>query len=114
MDPTTFYIDLKSIAGIVALTIVIVQGLKTWFSSVPFLQRAPVALYVVLVSMGLTLFSHDILHWIAGDRWELALQAVVQALVASGVVEWWRAGAKPLEDSNKAREAQDAAFTRKL
>jgi len=102
MDPN-FSIDLKTIAGIVALTIAIVHGLKGWLASVPLLEKVPVAAYVVLVSALLTVLSHDVLHLIGGDRGELLLQAIVQALMASGAVEWWRAGNKPLEDSQRAQ-----------
>ncbi|MGE3840031.1 MAG: hypothetical protein AB7I50_00445, partial [Vicinamibacterales bacterium] len=103
MDPS-FSIDLKTITGIVALTIMIVHGLKGWLASVPLLEKLPVAAYVVLVSTLLTLLSRDVLHLIGGDRGELLTQAVIQALVASGAVEWWRAGAKPLDESTRAQE----------
>lgn len=103
MDPS-FSIDLKTIAGIVALTIAIVHYLKGWLASVPVLEKVPVAVYVVFVSMLLTLLSHDVFHLIAGDRGELLLQALAQALAASGVVEWWRAGAKPLDESQRAQD----------
>lgn len=105
MDPS-FSIDLKTITGIVALTIAIVHGLKGWLARVPLLEKLPVAAYVVLVSCGLTWLSHDALHLIGGDLGELLLQAVVQALVASGAVEWWRAGGKSLEDSQRARQVK--------
>jgi hypothetical protein len=103
MDPS-FSIDLKTITGIVALTIAIVHYLKGWLASVPGLEKLPVAAYVVLVSASLTLLSRDVLHLIGGDRGELLMQAIIQALVASGAVEWWRAGAKPLEDSQRAQD----------
>lgn len=105
MDPS-FSIDLKTIAGIVAVTIVIIQGLKGWLADVPWLRKVPVSAYVVLVSAALTWFSHSVLHWIGGDLGELLTQAVVQALVASGAVEWFRAGAKPLARSTKATDTR--------
>lgn len=105
MDPS-FSIDLTTVTGIVALTIAIVHYLKGWLASVPLLEKLPVAAYVVLVSMLLTLLSHDVLHWITGDRGELLTQAIVQALVASGAVEWFRAGAKPLARSTKATDTR--------
>ena len=63
MDPS-FSIDLKTITGIVALTIALVHYLKGWLASVPLLEKVPVAAYVVLVSCGLTWLSHDVLHLI--------------------------------------------------
>lgn len=104
MDPSVS-IDLTTVTGIVALTIAIVHYLKGWLASVPVLEKVPVAVYVVLVSMLLTLLSRDVLHLIAGDRGELLLQALVQALAASGAVEWWRAGGKPLDASTRAQDA---------
>ncbi len=104
MDPS-FSIDLTTIAGIVALTITIVHGLKGWLASVPLLEKLPVAAYVVLVSIVLTLLSRDVFHLIGGDRGELLMQAIIQALAASGAVEWWRAGVKPLEQSGRAQDA---------
>lgn len=103
MDPS-FSIDLTTVTGIVALTIAIVHYLKGWLASVPVLEKVPVAAYVAFVSMLLTLLSHDVLHLIAGDRGELLMQAIVQALVASGAVEWWRAGSKPLDKSKRAQQ----------
>lgn len=103
MDPS-FSIDLTTVTGIVALTIAIVHYLKGWLASVPVLEKVPVAAYVAFVSMLLTLFSRDVLHLIAGDRGELLMQALVQALAASGAVEWWRAGAKPLDESKRAQQ----------
>lgn len=103
MDPS-FSIDLKTVGGIVALTIMLVHGLKGWLANVPLLEKVPVSAYVVLVSMILTLLSRDVLHLIGGDRGELLMQAFIQALVASGAVEWWRAGAKPLDESARAQD----------
>ena len=85
MDPN-FSIDLKTIAGIVALTIAIVHGLKGSLASVPFFEKVPVAAYVVIVSVALTWLSHDVLHWIGGDLPELLLQAVVLVVVILAVV----------------------------
>jgi len=106
-------IDLKTIPGIVVATIALVHLLKGWLASAPALNRAPVALYVVLVAAGLTWLSHDVLHWLEGDRAQLIAQAVLAALSASGAVEWFRAGAKPLEDSaaaTRTKERRSAAW----
>jgi len=109
MEPS-FSIDLTTVTGIVALTIAIVHYLKAWLVSVPLLEKVPVAAYVVLVSMVLTLLSRDVFHLIAGDRGELLMQALVQALAASGAVEWWRAGSKPLEQSTRAQSKNSGGF----
>lgn len=94
MEPAS--IDLSSVAGIVALTLTIVHYLKAPIGRVPFLQDLPVAVYVVLVSGGLTWLAHDVLHELEGNRTSLITQAIVSAMAASGAVEWWRAGVKPV------------------
>lgn len=99
-------IDLKTIPGIVAVTIMLVHGLKSWLADVRYLRELPVVMYVVAVAGGLTWLSHDVLHWLAGDRAQLIAQAVIAALSASGAVEWFRAGAKPLARSTKATDTR--------
>src|SRR5262245_49461084 len=106
MDAIIPNIDLQSLGGIVAATIVIVQALKGLLASVPALSRVPVSLYVVVISAGLTWFAAAVLHTIDGDLRQLVTQAVLMALASSGAVEWWRAGAKPLADSERARDAR--------
>lgn len=104
MDPIT--IDLTSVAGIVLLTMTIIHWAKGWIGGLPYLQKVPVSAYVVLVSGGLTLLAHDGLGVLTGDRFALLQQAMIQALAASGAIEWWRAGSKPVEESDRARAAE--------
>lgn len=108
MDPT-IQIDLSSIAGIVALTMTIVHFLKPRLGRVQFLQEFPVWLYVVVVSGLLTWFAHDILHKIDGELPALALQAVMSALTASGVIEFWRTKDKPMAETTAAVRARDTS-----
>lgn len=49
--------DLTSIAGIIILTTTIVQGLKTWCSSTPVLNRLPMIFIAVLVACGVAYLS---------------------------------------------------------
>lgn len=95
-------IDLRTIPGIVAVTIMLVHALKSWLADVRYLRELPVAVYVVAVAAGLTWLSRDVLHWLEGDRADLIAQAILAALTASGAVEWFRAGSKPLSQSRKA------------
>src|SRR3990167_1112344 len=104
MAPIT--IDLTSVAGIVLLTMTIIHWAKGWIGGLPYLQKVPVSAYVVLVSGGLTLLAHDGLGVLTGDRFALLQQAMIQALAASGAIEWWRAGSKPVEESERARAAE--------
>lgn len=106
MDPIS--IDLKSVAGIVVATIALVNRLKPWLGQIPRLQRVPVSAYVVVVSAMLTLAVHELTPWLPGDRSDLVLQALGQALAATGLLEWWRSGAKPIAQTHAARMARIA------
>lgn len=102
MDPN----NLRSIGGIALMTIGIVHLLKAMLGGVKYLNQIPTAAYAVLVSAGLTWFSHDVLHWLAGDRVELMTQAILQALVAFGILTapQWK---KPIGDSALASDTRD-------
>lgn len=106
MDPIS--IDLKSVAGIVAATILLVNRLKPWLGQIPRLQRVPVSVYVVIVSVLLTLGIHELTPWLPGDRLNLVLQSLGQALAATGVLEWWRGGMKPIGQTHAARMSRIA------
>lgn len=101
MDPIS--IDLTSVAGIVALTIGIMQYIKGWLGQQPVLKSIPLPAYVVFVSAVLTFAVHEYTTWLPGDTKELLQQAVLQALVASGAFEWFRSGTKPASASTAAR-----------
>lgn len=106
MDPS-ISIDLSSVAGIVALTLMLVHYLKPQLGRITFLQELPIAVFVVLISSGLTWLAHDVLHKLEGDLTSLITQAILSALAASGAVEWWRAGTKPVADSRSAVDARN-------
>lgn len=98
---------LGSIAGIVALTIAIVHILKRQLADVPYLNQVPVLIYALLVSAGLTYAAHAYVHSIEGELPSLMVQAVLQTVLASGVIEQFRSGAKPLADTAVAQRASD-------
>lgn len=104
MDPIT--IDLTSVSGIVLATVTIIHVFKARIGQLPYLRDVPLFVYVVAVSSGLTWLAYDVLHAIDGDRTSLMVQAVLQALAASGAVEWYRAGGKATSDTSKARMAR--------
>ncbi|HEX7769626.1 MAG TPA: hypothetical protein VF422_06320 [Dokdonella sp.] len=108
MDPIS--IDLKSVAGIVALTIGLVQYIKGWLGTKPVLKAIPIAAYVVFVSVALTLGVHQYTPWLPGDEKDLVWQAILQALMASGAFEWIRAGGKPAAATNAARSLNSGGF----
>jgi hypothetical protein len=110
MDPTVS-IDLKSVAGIVAFTILIVNYAKGWLGQQPILKGIPVSAYVVFVSLGLTFGVHEFRPaWLPGDLGDLLSQALMQALVASGAVEWFRHGRKPAAASSAARARRNGGI----
>lgn len=102
MDTSNLTIDLKSVAGIVTLTILLVNYIKGWLGQQPYLRRIPVAAYVVVVSAALTLLVNEF-TLAAGDRGSLLVQTFGQALAASGLLEWLRAGLKPTSATEAAR-----------
>lgn len=110
MDPVV--IDplkaLASVAGIVALTIAIVQRVKMSFGDTPYMKEVPAWAYTVVVSGVLTYLSHSVLHAIEGDVKALLVQAILQALLASGAYEMLRAGNKPISQSTAAFDARFA------
>lgn len=74
-------------AAIVALTVPTVEALKRGLATVPVLEGLPTALYAVLVSIGYTAGARA-LQLLDGDWKALAAQAVLQALVAFGVLTY--------------------------
>lgn len=81
MDPGTEVV----MAAIVTLTVATVEALKRALAKVPVLDSLPTALYAVLVSVALT-YGANVAGLVAGEWNELARQAVVQALLAFGVI----------------------------
>lgn len=97
-------IDLTTIGGIVAATMLLVQALKSALANVRYLNALPVALYAMVVAAGLTWLAHGVLGVLPGDGWQsLAVQAVLASLVASGAWEQARTVGKPLRESTTAR-----------
>src|SRR5688572_26363209 len=102
MDPIT--IDpikaLASITGIVALTIALVHVIKRDLGDKPYFRHVPAWIYAAIVSIALTYLSHSILHTIEGELPALLTQAVLQVIVASGVIDWWKNKSKPIEETS--------------
>jgi hypothetical protein len=93
----------SSIAGIVALTIILVEIVKRSLGSVPWLSRVPTWLYAVVVSAGLTAITHIWFGTLQGNDLELFSQAIGSAAIASGIKEWVGNINKPLSASSAAR-----------
>jgi hypothetical protein len=103
--------DLTSIAGIVAITIVLVEILKRFFGWVqrrsgspvwPILGAAPTWVWAVGVSVLLTVLANRILHVLPGGFWALLVQAIGAAATAGGFVEWRRTGMTSIDESKTA------------
>ena len=93
----------SSIAGIVALTIILVEVVKRSLGNVVWLSQVPTWLYAVLISAGLTAITHIWLGTLQGTDLDLFSQAVGSAAIASGVKEWSGNINKPLAASSAAR-----------
>jgi hypothetical protein len=93
----------SSIAGIVALTIVLVEIVKRSLGSVAWLSQVPTWLYAVLISAGLTAVTHIWLGTLQGTDLDLFSQAIGSAAIASGIKEWLSNINKPLSASTAAR-----------
>lgn len=106
MDPSLEYFS--SVAGIVALTVGITQTLKVALADLAPFNRLPTALYAVIVSMALTYLAHDVLAVLPGELPLLLAQAVVQALMAFGVLTA-PAWGKPIGASRAARETREGS-----
>jgi hypothetical protein len=111
----TPYLDpalLTSIGGIVTLTILFVQVLKRALADVTALKDVPTAAYGLVVSVLLTFVAHRA-HWLEGELVELVFLAVLNTLIAFGVLTApsWK---KPIGESTDAQAARDRArFTSK-
>jgi hypothetical protein len=93
----------SSIAGIVALTIILVEIAKRSLGGVPWLSHVPTWLYAVLISAGLTAITHVWLGTLHGTDLDLFSQAIGSAAIASGIKEWVGNINKPLSASTAAR-----------
>jgi len=93
----------SSIAGIVALTIILVEVVKRSLGNVVWLSQVPTWLYAVLISAGLTAITHIWLGTLQGTDLDLFSQAVGSAAIASGIKEWVGNINKPLAASTAAR-----------
>jgi hypothetical protein len=93
----------SSIAGIVALTIVLVEVVKRSLGSVAWLSQVPTWIYAVLISAGLTAVTHVWFGTLQGDDLALFSQAIGSAAIASGIKEWVGNINKPLSASTAAR-----------
>ena len=93
----------SSIAGIVALTIILVEVVKRSLGNVAWLSQVPTWLYAVLISAGLTAVTHIWLGTLQGTDIDLFSQAIGSAAIASGIKEWISNVNKPLSASAAAR-----------
>ena len=93
----------SSIAGVVALTIILVEVIKRSLGNIPWLSRIPTWAYAVVVSAALTATTHIWFGTLQGNDLELFSQAIGSAAIASGIKEWVSNINKPLAASTAAR-----------
>ncbi len=91
--------SLTSVSAVAALTLFLVAVAKPTIAATKYLQRVPLWLYAVGVSLVLTYLANRVLFTLDGNLAQLALQGVVSALTGMG----FRAAAanisKPTEHS---------------
>lgn len=88
-----------SIAGVVAVTMLLVSVLKRAFGNRPYINTVPTWLYAVVISGGLTVLTSHVWGTLQGDLWQNLMQAIGMAAMASGFYEWLNAPTKPLAES---------------
>lgn len=105
------YLDpnlLTTVGGIVTLTISLVEALKRGLAHHRTLNALPTWLYGLIVASLLTWGAHE-LRFLEGDLRALLGQAVLNALVAFGVMTVKSNFNKPIGDSEAARRMRSAA-----
>lgn len=75
-------IDLTTVAGIISLTLVIVQALKPYVPA-----SIPTKLVAVLLGAGLTAIAYFGLHTITGSLPAIVVQVILGVLGAPGIFE---------------------------
>ena len=83
IDPVTIFdpaTHLGSVMGIVALTILIVNGLKRSIGNTRRLCMVPTWAYAMLVSGALTWLAHDVLGTLEGELSMLLVSAIGSAV----------------------------------
>lgn len=86
-------INLTTITGIVAATMLIVELLKRIFENSMYFNRIPIFVYAAVVSAILAIFANKIIYidgqpLISGNLWIVIWQAVINAATASGLYSW--------------------------
>lgn len=94
-----------STAGIVGLTILLVQKMKTWLAESPWLNCLPAWCYVILVSCLLTGVA-SLAGVLDGAIWQLLAQAFLQAVGAIAIFEVGANFFKPIGASTAARDSR--------
>lgn len=85
IDPTI--LSVSSIAAVIMATLMIVQFfIKPIFGNLPKMSQIPMVVYVVVVSLILTIFANKVLKTLPGDNvYLLVFQAFMSALASSGL-----------------------------
>lgn len=106
IDPSALTLSwAASTAGIVALTILLVQKMKTWLAEAPRLNWIPAWGYVILVSCLLTGVA-SVAGVLQGAIGQLLAQAFLQAVGAIALFEVGTNLLKPIGASAAARDAR--------
>lgn len=101
---------LSSVAAIVSLAIALTAGAKRYIGTWPVLSALPVWVFVIAITVGLTVAANVWLGTLDGELGALVRDAVLMAAAASGFREWWAHLTKPIAETTAAQ----AAYERKV
>lgn len=96
IDPSSF----SSVAGIIVATTFLMQYVKTAIGQVSYLKKVPTFVYVVLVSLTLTVIANQVLHTLPGDLKTLLYSTASAALASSGFYQWLKDGSAGIETTH--------------
>lgn len=102
-------LELSTVSGIVAATMLGVQIIKRFGGNVPIICAAPLWVISIVVALALTLFAHGVLNLLEGDLVEVLWRTGLAAASASGFYSWLRRGNTTAADCRRARPWQPRA-----
>lgn len=77
-------VEITSIGSVLVITLVVLQGLKSWFSTVPVLKSVPMVVLGIIVATGLSLLAYAA-GYLQGPVGALIAKTVLAALGSNGL-----------------------------
>lgn len=92
--------NLSSVAGIIVVTTFLMQYIKQWVGTVDYLKKVPTFMYVLAVSLLLTVIANKYMHTLSGSLPQLLYSTASAALAASGFYQWMKDGMAGIEETH--------------